>query len=462
MIALFAATTLLGGVGIVPATMVAADAAPKTSKNRTTGGGNADCPTGTTELAKFNVKDDGTYVAESGGDIISVFNTTADGGDFKVKIAGYTVSAVVVKGGTDAKITKFDPPVTAGSFDNTGLVNNGGQVPAISNVKFCGSYTPPPPCESKGMSNYKFDCTSITPLDPKDVKPTDAKTRYKLNGQVVTTPNGTAIQVTPGTYTLTLEVWNKKKEKWEEVDKDVIEVPDCPKPKLAVTGSVDCNGFVVKLDNSKGAAEATATVTKPDGTTEIVKVPAGQTASRTYPVIEDKTATVTVKSEGMQDFTLSYTADCVKTPPPPPPTTPTPVPPYTCPPGTAWTDTDHDGVMEPGECVETSSTQQTRKFKAVLKSNCLTARLGEFSVFVKNLKVSTVPIAVKIKVNGKVDQRKLLRPGKSYGATAIVGVGTRVKLFVDGKVVRKTRVPTGCGNSTPNPGGLKTQASAGG
>ena len=123
-----------------------------------TGGGNEDCPEGTTLLAKYNWNGSG-YVAESGGTVVSVSGNTTSG-TFTVT-SDYVVSAVVVKGGTNAKTDIYDPPVTSGSFNNTGLVNNGGQTAGISNVKFCGGVKPPTDAcpDLPGDQPMGTDCT---------------------------------------------------------------------------------------------------------------------------------------------------------------------------------------------------------------------------------------------------------------------------------------------------------------
>lgn len=95
-----------------------------------------DCPAGTTAVAKYNVSG-GAYVAEFGGDVVTVSGTTA-GGTFTSAVP---ISDVFVKGGTDGKVDHYDPSVTAGSFDNTTLINDGGQTPAISHVTFCTGST---------------------------------------------------------------------------------------------------------------------------------------------------------------------------------------------------------------------------------------------------------------------------------------------------------------------------------
>ena len=131
----------------------------------TPGGGNEDCPAGTTLLTKYNWNGS-AYVAEIGGDIVTV-NGDARGGTFSVA-DGYGVDAMIVKGGTDATVVRYDSPATAGSFSNSDLENNGGQTPAISNLKFCGSEPPTDACpELSGNQPMGTDCTQ-----PKDDRET--------------------------------------------------------------------------------------------------------------------------------------------------------------------------------------------------------------------------------------------------------------------------------------------------
>ena len=131
----------------------------------TAGGGNEDCPAGTTLLTKYNWNGS-AYVAEIGGDIVTV-NGDARGGTFSVA-DGYGVEAMIVKGGTDATVVRYDSPATAGSFSNSDLENNGGQTPAISNLKFCGSEPPTDACpELSGNQPMGTDCTQ-----PKDDRET--------------------------------------------------------------------------------------------------------------------------------------------------------------------------------------------------------------------------------------------------------------------------------------------------
>jgi len=101
----------------------------------TQGGGNEDCPSGTIQIAKFNWDDDNGYVAEGNTNGVSITGDTTSG---TFNSATYPIAAVVVKGAIDAKIDTYNPAVTSGSFDNTGLSTpNDNNTPAISNIKFC-------------------------------------------------------------------------------------------------------------------------------------------------------------------------------------------------------------------------------------------------------------------------------------------------------------------------------------
>lgn len=121
----------------------------------TPGGGNQPCPTGTTELAKYEWNGgDNAYDAESGSSNVSVTGN-ATNGTFSVLQPHMTVSAVVVKGSNTSKVTNYNN-VTNGNFDNTSLVNGGGQQPDISNVKICGSNQAPEFVDECGTANDKI------------------------------------------------------------------------------------------------------------------------------------------------------------------------------------------------------------------------------------------------------------------------------------------------------------------
>ncbi|PFG73454.1 choice-of-anchor K domain-containing protein [Tepidiforma thermophila] len=99
---------------------------------------------GLTLIDKFNFNNN-TYQWESGsgtpGRQVTIFGGTATGGSWTSTVP---IGAVIVKGGSGPvayKIFPFPPPYPAdtmiGSFDNTGLVNWGGNTPAVSHVEFC-------------------------------------------------------------------------------------------------------------------------------------------------------------------------------------------------------------------------------------------------------------------------------------------------------------------------------------
>jgi len=84
-----------------------------------------------------------------------------------------------------------------------------------------------------------------------------------------------------------------------------------PAPEPVASVAVDCEGFVVLLDNSEGTADAVFTVVGPEGDSELVTVPAGESGSCEFPVTEDAEKTVTVTASGMEAVSATYTADCV-------------------------------------------------------------------------------------------------------------------------------------------------------
>lgn len=124
------------------------------SKGTEKGGGNASCPAGQVLIAKFNTTDGGAYVFEKPNGNQSVVSISGD-----LKSADWTssipVSTVIVKGATDNDFFTYDPPLSSGTFNNSGLTNGGGRTPAISNVQFCAGYTPPPDdCYKNCIAKY--------------------------------------------------------------------------------------------------------------------------------------------------------------------------------------------------------------------------------------------------------------------------------------------------------------------
>jgi len=87
--------------------------------------------------------------------------------------------------------------------------------------------------------------------------------------------------------------------------------PVVEEPLPVASATVDCEGFVVLLDNSEGTADAVFTVVGPEGDSELVTVPAGESGSCEFPVTEDAEKTVTVTASGMEAVSATYTADCV-------------------------------------------------------------------------------------------------------------------------------------------------------
>jgi len=143
------------------------------------GGGNIDCPANTTLLAKYNWDaSTASYIAESGAADVTVTGNPG-AGTFTVVKANTTVSAVVVKGSGDAKVVTY-ANVTSGSFDNNGLQNNGGNTPAISNVKICGSTTPVVPPTVVECSVYSSVVISESDMQGFTTTETQANGHWKF------------------------------------------------------------------------------------------------------------------------------------------------------------------------------------------------------------------------------------------------------------------------------------------
>lgn len=112
-------------------------------------GGNQDCPVGTTQYAKFEWNGSGWVLdgSNTGGVTISG-NATA--GSWTATL---NISHLVVKGGSASVVNVINPPATSGGYSNSNLPPVGaGNIPNISNIKFCGSFDwnweyPDPTCE---------------------------------------------------------------------------------------------------------------------------------------------------------------------------------------------------------------------------------------------------------------------------------------------------------------------------
>jgi hypothetical protein len=118
-----------------------------------------DCPDGTTAVAKYEWKGSG-YVAEFGGDVVTVTGDTTSG----TFTSTVPISAVFVKGAQDGKTDFYDPPVLSGTFTSSGLTNPGG-TPAISHVTFCtGGPSTPETTPPTTTSSAPVTTTSSAPV----------------------------------------------------------------------------------------------------------------------------------------------------------------------------------------------------------------------------------------------------------------------------------------------------------
>lgn len=399
----------------------------------------------------------------------------------------------------------------------------------------------------------------------------------KVNGNTVAPPWSTT---TPGSYNVVYSAASgyqlTNNPSGTSVVKPQLGIEHCTHPAATIT--VSCSGFVVNMSNTGGQVPATFTVTRPDGSTETVVVQPGGSATRTYPVVEDQTVSVTVTAPGMQPVTKSYHADCVA-PLPSPPTSTTPDctnPNMTVSPGTQPSDTWSPAtstVLAPGQSVtytvtptnpnqsypagtqtvwpfantfdpetclmvvtpgiskstpscdvpnitvtsdnssgviwtpqlpavlvpgqsqtfvaspaqgskfpqgaqtqfpvsntfdlETCNTppppKVVKKWRSALDCGCVTENFGEFQAKVWNDKKSTKAVWAKVTVNGKVVKVAKVAPGKVFSYHQVgVKVGSRVKLYVAGKLVKNQVVPDGCETPQPPPGGLPKVAFAAG
>jgi hypothetical protein len=157
-------------------------------------GGNTNCPGGTTLVAKFEYSG-GSYVSEggSGGVTISAASATSANWTSTAPIA-----AVVVKGGTGNVITTYAPAQTSGSFSNAGLPTVGnGNVPDISNVKFC---TAPPAPTTTAAPTTTTAAPTTTTVEPTTT--TVAPTTTTADGPTTTAAAPTTTTVEPTTTTV--------------------------------------------------------------------------------------------------------------------------------------------------------------------------------------------------------------------------------------------------------------------
>lgn len=130
-----AISMLLGALMVVAPT----GAGASHEEGHVPGNPNLDCPEGTTEVAKFNWTgaeegEGGSYVEEGEpGPVTIDADSDTSGGSWTSTVG---IDAVIVKGADDAKIDLYEE-ARSGDFDNSTLLNDGGNVPDISNITFC-------------------------------------------------------------------------------------------------------------------------------------------------------------------------------------------------------------------------------------------------------------------------------------------------------------------------------------
>jgi hypothetical protein len=170
--------------------------------NRANGGGNEDCPAGTTLAAKFNFVG-GQYVYETGlgSNVVTITNGSETGGNFTSNVL---ISSIVIKGGNDAVIEEVNPPSLTGSFSNANVPPNpNGQPPAISNIKFCTPDIVPSNTPTDTPTNTEVP-PSATPTDtptntevPPSATPTDTPTNTEVPPSATPTDTPTNTEVPP-------------------------------------------------------------------------------------------------------------------------------------------------------------------------------------------------------------------------------------------------------------------------
>jgi hypothetical protein len=149
-----------------------------------------DCPDGTTAVAKYEWKGSG-YVAEFGGDVVTVTGDTT-AGTFTSTVP---ISAVFVKGAQDGKTDLYDPPVLSGTFASSGLSNPGG-TPAISHVTFCTG-GPSTPATTSSAPVTTTSSAPVTTTSSAPVTTTSSAPVTTTSGAPVTTTSGAPVSVLP-------------------------------------------------------------------------------------------------------------------------------------------------------------------------------------------------------------------------------------------------------------------------
>jgi len=139
-------------------------------------------------IAKYETKEDGSYVFEKGSDSINI-DANLLGGTWSAS-DGVNVAAIIIKGGTDTEVDRDGDD----SFSNAGLENGGSNTPDISNIQFCGSTVDA--CDyiygvhDKGKNNTQFlryseagGIEKLGPLLPRyDIEALDVSPAGELYG----------------------------------------------------------------------------------------------------------------------------------------------------------------------------------------------------------------------------------------------------------------------------------------
>lgn len=259
-----------------------------------------------------------TTEAWSGPDDASRTNTkvevykSVDGGSFELVETGqYLPENSFTFSGTFNVGTPLPDSVTlrVKAVNDWGNGSKGGQTKEAE-VKLPNDCEPP----TEPAATVTANCEGVTAVLDNS-KSTDEVT------YTVTTPQGTTeTHTVPGGESKTL-TYDAVAGATTSVTADGLDEvsatgpTDCaPEPgEPGGTITVDCDGFVVTLDNSEGTEATEFTVSTPTGDDEVVTVEAGETTELSYPVVEDENSTVTVLVGDEELATASYSANCEPT-----------------------------------------------------------------------------------------------------------------------------------------------------
>ncbi len=179
--------TILGLALIVIAAFVGSAATPARALSVETVPGNPTCAVG-----EFSVKDDPPSLAGFSNGAVSISYADEYTVASVTAADGYTIDAVIVKGGPNANV------YTGGPYSNlVSPLNRGGQLPAISHVQVCYS--------GEGDTTTTTSPTTTSPTTTSPTTTTTSpgghkKVEIDLSGECATNPDGSA------SYLLTVEL----------------------------------------------------------------------------------------------------------------------------------------------------------------------------------------------------------------------------------------------------------------